>query len=319
MYKSGRIRFDTRKYDLDEVFRRYKSGNLIFYKKNSITGKRRSKVTREVLEALLRGIPFPPVYTSELQTGELLVLDKSDRLRFLMEYLVFAYGEDQKENQMEQSNYFSEIRQMYSDWMKDIFYAPIMLHVIDYTNPKYVHMQVGAFVEEWPVTQEQSVWNVIYQKSGAQILEDLLADIRYSPKAVLMVQYQFLYFMMVLFAALGMFDDAVFQDADKFQLIEKTIYWLQFGNDEDVKKLCEKFKVIYELLSERRVGNRLFLQASPERITKYLCFMGAWKTIRDDHIEEVYENRKIRARVIDCDMSFHDISKILEFFRRGDL
>ena len=70
---------------------RYKQGKIIFYEKKCATWKRREKVVQDIIKALLRGIPFPPVYASELQTGELLILDKSDKLRFLLEYL--AHGD----------------------------------------------------------------------------------------------------------------------------------------------------------------------------------------------------------------------------------
>ena len=319
MYKNSKISFDTRKYDVDEAFRRYQSGILIFYKKRSIAGKRRSKVTREVLEALLKGIPLPPVYTSELQTGELLVLDKSDRLRFLMEFLEFAYGKDQTESKTVQSKYFAEIKDMYSDWINDIFYAPIVLHVIDYINPKYVHMQVGAFIEEWSVTKEQSVRNVLYQKEGAQALERMLEDIHDSPRSELMVQYQFLYFMMVIFMTYEVFDYAVYRNADKFQLLEETMHLLQNDSGKHVRNLCEKFKILYALFNERKIGNRWVLQLSPELTTKYICFMGAWYNIRGNNFEEVYENKKIKTLIMDCDMGFQGISKLLEYFREGHL
>lgn len=42
---------------------------------------------KETVKALARGIPFPSVYASELQTGELLILDKSEKFRILLEQL----------------------------------------------------------------------------------------------------------------------------------------------------------------------------------------------------------------------------------------
>lgn len=91
MYNNERVIIDTRKYDIDEMLFRYKQGKIIFYEKKCATWKRREKVVQDIIKALLRGIPFPPVYASELQTGELLILDKSDKLRFLLEYL--AHGD----------------------------------------------------------------------------------------------------------------------------------------------------------------------------------------------------------------------------------
>lgn len=91
MYNNERVVIDTRKYDIDEMLLRYKQSKIIFYEKKNVTWKRREKIIQDVTEALLRGIPFPLVYASELQTGELLILDKSDKLRFLLEHLAHGY------------------------------------------------------------------------------------------------------------------------------------------------------------------------------------------------------------------------------------
>ena len=134
MHKNQRIIIDTRTYVVDEIFERYKRGMLIFYKKGLTTKNRENKITWQVLKALARGIPFPPVYVSELQTGEMLVLDKSDRLRLLMKYLDYGYDNYEEYLKIQEMGYWSE-----RDFLKDIFYSPIFLHVIDYMNPRYMH------------------------------------------------------------------------------------------------------------------------------------------------------------------------------------
>ena len=84
MYNNERVIIDTRKYDIDEMLFRYKQGKIIFYEKNVCYMEATGKSSSRHNKALLRGIPFPPVYASELQTGELLILDKSDKLRFFV-------------------------------------------------------------------------------------------------------------------------------------------------------------------------------------------------------------------------------------------
>ena len=172
MHKNQRIIIDTRTYVVDEIFERYKRGMLIFYKKGLTTKNRENKITWQVLKALARGIPFPPVYVSELQTGEMLVLDKSDRLRLLMKYLDYGYDNYEEYLKIQEMGYWSE-----RDFLKDIFYSPIFLHVIDYMNPRYMHMQVGAFVEEWSATQEQSIRNVLYRGAKLEVFEELVSRI----------------------------------------------------------------------------------------------------------------------------------------------
>ncbi|MFR8249839.1 MAG: hypothetical protein ACLVAT_12660 [Lachnospiraceae bacterium] len=96
-----------------------------------------------------KGIPFPSVYASELQTGELLILDKSEKFRILLEQL----------------NYENLDRDIMDRYMlKDVLYSQIIIYVIDYMNPKYMHMEVGEFIEEWQPSQEQSVRNILYKR-----------------------------------------------------------------------------------------------------------------------------------------------------------
>lgn len=314
MYKRERIIIDTRKYDVDEVFERYKRGLLIFYEKSAIKRTHKSKVTREVLEALSRGLPFPPVYVSELQTGELLVLDKSDRLRFLMEYLAYGFKTNSGSSfQIEEMRYLAE-----KSFVKDIFYSTIILHVIDYVNPRYMHMQVGAFIEGWSATQEQSIRSILYQRLGMQVLDELFSEMNYPPKLKLSMQYKLIYFIMVSFITFKNFDYLENQNADKFQLLEKTMYELQDKDYSFLKDLCELFEYIF--IKQILNSNKWFLQASPENKTKYLCFMGAWIRIRNGYnLDEVFENKKIRNIIINCDMGYRSISRILEDFREGNL
>ncbi len=307
MHENERIVIDTRKYSVDEVFERYMRGLLVFYKKSNVARTRKDKVTREVLGALSKGIPFPPVYVSEQQTGELLVLDKSDRLRFLMECL-----------ESNHVGYYIEKR-----LEKNIFYSSVILHVIEYINPKYMHMQVGAFIEEWSAIQEQSVRNILYQGVEMEIAWKLISDMHYSFKSELNLQYNFIYFIMTNFILFDTFDYSQYQDADKFQLMEKTIYELRYQDYSFLKELSKEFEALYCLIYQRenvyRYGG-LFSNYSVERGTKYLCFMSAWNKIRGEYfLEEMSRNKRIKEMVINCDMSYESISRVLEDFRRGNL
>ena len=56
----------------------------------SVPAKTRAKRIERVsgtLEAVLMGMVLPVIYVSERQDGSLLVLDASDRLQYLMEFL----------------------------------------------------------------------------------------------------------------------------------------------------------------------------------------------------------------------------------------
>lgn len=311
MYNSKKIIIDTRKFDMNEIFERYRKGLLIFFEKRNTIKSQKNRVINEVLEALSRGIPFPPVYVSELQTGELLVLDKSDRLRFLMEYLEQGPGSSQwKMSGIAAGNY---------DFMKDIFYTEVILYVIDYWNPKYMHMQVGAFIEEWTAAQEQSVRNILYDGEGIRILRKLLEEIHVSLKSKLQMQYSFLYYMMVHLITARFFDHSEYENADKFQLLEQTLYELEaieMSYLRDLRDQCMKT----ETLIKERLRGTFMLGHTQEVKTKYMCFLGAWMQINGEYcIDWLLENQKMKYRMRECDMSFKNIDSILEDFRRENL
>lgn len=300
MFKSERIIIDTRKYDIDEIFERYKRGGLIFYEKGNAYNIRKNKITREVLEALSRGIPFPSVYVSELQTGELLVLDKSDRLRFLMEYLDHRF-------EINNTDYLFE---------KDIFYAPVILYVIDYINPKYMHMQVGSFIEEWSATQEQGVRNVLYQGEKKQIFDNLLSEIDYPKRSRLSIQYNFIYFIMVEFVISEKFHCQRYQGEDKFQLLENTIFEIGYMDERNLRDLCSRLEQFYYLIRQKNYIGGLLSHFSLEIQTKYLCFMNVWINLGGKgSLELIFEQKRIKNMIENCDMSYRSIIKIAECFR----
>ena len=129
MYNNERVRIDIRKYSLDEMVYRYSQNKILFcnHRYGWTKGNPKEKL-KETVKALARGIPFPSVYASELQTGELLILDKSEKFRILLEQL----------------NYENLDRDIMDRYMlKDVLYSQIIIYVIDYMNPKYMHMEVG--------------------------------------------------------------------------------------------------------------------------------------------------------------------------------
>lgn len=308
MYNSKKIIIDTRKLDMYDIFERYKSGLLIFYEKRRIVKSQKISVIKEVLEALARGIPFPPVYVSELQTGKLLVLDKSDRLRFLMEYLEHAFGITTDR----------DLKREFGDpyFMKDVLYTEVLLYVIDYWNPKYMHMQVGAFIEEWTVAQEQSVRNILYDGAGVQALEKVLTESYVSRKSEFQMQYGFIYFIMVHFILIRKFDGSEYENADKFQLIDQSFGELEYIKLPYLIELRDAFMRAQNLF-DRRFQKIFNFRYTQERKTKYVCFIGAWMQIYGEYcLDELLESKEMKRRMTECDMSYRDIHFILEDFRR---
>ena len=306
MYISKRAIIDTRKYDVREIFFRYKQGKVWFYEKNATAWKKPKKIVREVLWALMRGIPFPPVYASELQTGELLILDKSDKLRFLLEYL---------KHREENIRDFREEDDMY--FTKDVMYSPIILYVIDYMNPKYMHMQIGKFVEEWTPTQEQSIWDILYRKEGADKLKEMVKVIRPSGRANLTLEYNLLYFIMSDFWVKGLLLSYQSEESEKFQLLENTMNEMKYRKSEELEEIFDEFITLYFVAQQGVTRNYVLKSKNTEERMKYLCFMHMCKVVEKDFTNyRIFELKEIQNKVENCDMSYNNIKRTFDFIER---
>ena len=303
MYSSERVVIDTRKYDIDEMLFRYKQGKIILPEKKAVVWKRSERTVKEVMRALLRGIPFPPVYASELQTGELLILDKSDKLRFLLEYL--THGESINDRYMSEDMYL----------LRDIMYSTIMVYVIDYMNPKYIHMQVGKFVEEWTPSQEQSIWNMLYQRYNTSCLEHMVTKVRYFGTTKLILEYYLMHFAMVDFIQNGWLKEYEYREAEKFRLLEDTLHEMNYRNKYVLDDLCNEFERIFDWLN---VYNRYFLKGkNTEEKMKHLCFMHIYDRYYGN-LENYrrFASKMFQRKVENCDMSYKGILDVINFIKR---
>lgn len=300
MYISERARIDTRQYHVEEIFERYKRGMLIFYNKPRSFGYQRERITKEVLDALNRWIPFPPVYVSELQTGEFLVLDKSDRLRCLLEFLA-------KNNVV---NNFE---------LKDIYYAPILVHVIDYINPRYMHMQIGSFIEEWTALQEQSVRNIVYKRELDWIYSELDYRRLHAIGGNLRNQYIFFYFSMFYYVykkKLKVFES---RNVDKFQMLEEVIQKMCEESPQEIEIMVNSLEDVYGAIGNLYGSSKYFMHMQIEKQTKYICFLWFLKMEKGGYdIQDIFEKRIFRLEIEKCDMSYGDIMKVMDMLRRGD-
>ena len=120
-----------------------------------------------------------------------------------------------------------------------------MLYVIDYMNPRYMHMQVGKFVEEWTAMQEQSVWNVLYHGDDINILKYMIKEARHYRFTKLNLQYYLMHYLMVDFVVCDLSNEFEYERFDRFQLLEKTLNKLEYKSRKDLKNLSNEFNRIY--------------------------------------------------------------------------
>lgn len=321
MYYKEKVIVDTRKFNIAELYERYKRGMIIFPEMRNVLSKRRNQMIREMLEALLKGIPFPVIYASEQQMGELLIFDKSNRLRYLLEYLDNNYRMTGGEalSYLGESVYFDDIKQENPKEARDILYSEIVFYIIDYMNPKYMHMQIGSFLEEWTISQEQSIRKILYRDDEWKILDILLSMSSSGKRPSLATRYEFENFIMFHMVASKYLEGYKenLQTADRFQLYEIVIEELKFVNHTFLQNLCRLFDEVYELVEyELRYGVGLF-QRNQVLKSKYMCFTGyliavdikiPWKILVRD--------RNLRKIIEDCDMSYISICQSIDILRR---
>lgn len=162
-FLENRIDSLEKKIPVDILYKMYSDRKLLFPAIPWPGAKKRTEKVSGTVEAILMGIIIPAVYTSELQDGSLLVLDTGDELRFLLEFLEGKYPVGKLEFYPELDGY--DIRRMEQEFPRATLLLmdfPIQLQIIEYTTPRYMHMQVGRYIEKWNFTREQGIRNILY-------------------------------------------------------------------------------------------------------------------------------------------------------------
>lgn len=178
--KNSKIRIYELKYDLYDLVDRYQSKGVIFPSRN-ILQQHRQNITREAISALLYGIPYPQVYVSELQNGQWLVLEKDSRLQCLLEFIVGKFDIEMPEILKEHYTIYrydgrNEFLSFSSRDRQDILRTKVPICIIEYETPSYMHLRIGAYIENWTVEQEEAVRRVLYADNGIHILQRALRN-----------------------------------------------------------------------------------------------------------------------------------------------
>lgn len=152
-----------KKISIYQLQRMCRDRRLVFPSVPSKVRMRKIESVSETLETILMGILLPVVYVSERQDGSLLVLDASDRLLHLMEFLEGSYPIAGLEFYPELDGCrLEEMEQKFPRITSLIYDYKMLFQVIEYTTPKYMHMLVGNYIEKWNFTREQGIRNELY-------------------------------------------------------------------------------------------------------------------------------------------------------------
>lgn len=167
-----------KKIPVYQLHRMYQERRVVFPNIPSSGRARKMAKISETLETVFLGLSLPVVYASERQDGSLLVLDTSDHLRYLMEFLDGRYPAGELEFYPKLSGYrLEEMEEQFPRITSLLYDYRASFQIIEYTTPKYMHMQVGKYIEKWNFTREQGIRNQLYGEELDCLLDSLVCDL----------------------------------------------------------------------------------------------------------------------------------------------
>lgn len=230
-----------------QIYQMYRERKIVFPKVPLM--KRFKKIERisQSIEIILLGFALPTVYVSERQDGSLLVLESEDRLRCLIDFLEGCYpvrglefypeldecGIEQMERQFPRR----------TSWLYDYKFSFL---VIEYTTPRYMHMQMGSFIERWNFTREQGIRNELYGEDLERRLVYMEQSLWESPaffsKVSLNRQYMVLRILMYHFARIGDIQAGLGENLNVQQLLDCTAVLILEKDSQWINDTADAFR-----------------------------------------------------------------------------
>lgn len=110
------VELSEKKFAVENLVRLYEGGRIHFpqvpgRKVRVSSGK---KIVSELLKVIQIGIPMPIIYASELQNGDLLILESTDRLGYLLKYIEGEFSVSMEEVSQDSDTCF------FVNWMEEI-------------------------------------------------------------------------------------------------------------------------------------------------------------------------------------------------------
>lgn len=325
MYNLSAKSIDTyeKKISVEQAYRWYKSGSILFPKSPLVIKRRKVEKTADTLESVFMGILFPYVYVSELQDGRLLVLDASDRLRHLFGFLDGNYPAGYMEFYPELEGYYIHELEESDPRLTSVLYDyAVPLQLIEYKTPKYLHIQVGKHVEKWNYSREQGVRNVLYGGKAVRLLEKIASEkcmsAGFFSRSSLNRQYVILRILMYRLIFTDRMEERECRDMGLQQLLDRTMSLLENCGHEilgemmnDVPELTEEIsqwekKSDYDLSENRGKEPQI-------RILSYL-YAAAWECSESGYsikknLEKIVWDEPIMTMIEKDEVNYGNIRK----------
>ena len=174
MFYSERDAIDIyeRKYSIQEIWWMDEEDRLLFAPVRRNRNRIRN-IVRNAVEAIELGIPMPPIYVSEQQNGDFLVLESKDTIYSLLQFLKNNIGIENDQNDADRRMSFYEIDHENPRLASMIMRTVVPVQIIEYRSPKYMHMLTGKFIENWTENREYAIRKIIYKDSRIELVESI--------------------------------------------------------------------------------------------------------------------------------------------------
>lgn len=216
-----------KKISVRQIYLMYQEKKIVFPEAPLIKKSTGIERVSGIVEIILLGFALPAIYVSERQDGSLLVLNSDDGLRCLISFLDGYYPVRGLEFYPELEGY--GIRQLESEfprrtsWLYDYRFS---FQIIEYTTPRYMHIQMGNYIERWNFTREQGVRNELYGKDLEERLRFLEQEggqsAAFFSKVSLNRQYMVLRILMYCFVRMGDVQGGQRENLTFQQLLDRT-------------------------------------------------------------------------------------------------
>ena len=269
-----------KKLSVQQIYQMYQEKKIVLPKAPPM--KRAMKIERisQIVEIILLGLALPAVYVSEKQNGSLLVLEADDRLRCLIEFLEGYYPVRGLEFYPELDECrVEQLEQKFPRMGLRLYDYRFSFQIIEYTTPRYMHMQMGNYIERWNFTREQGIRNELYGKDLERRLVCLEQTLEEFPvffsKVSLNRQYMVLRILMCHFVRMGEIQDEWGEILNFQQLLDRTAVLVPQKNSQWMSEMADAFRAATEELVnwDLRVHYGLEREKGKERQARVLSYL----------------------------------------------
>lgn len=313
MYYNEEIRIYKKSFSLYRLYQMFCAGELICEKKVASARSSTKKQAAKALDILLMAIPYPTVYLSELQDGSYLLIESKDMLLSLLQYVDNHFACETEGYGADYTNmFFRELEGRYPAIASSIMNSEIDCQIIDYGTPRYLHMKVGYYLQEWSIAREQRIWNVLYDGIAVVRLEELAkAAIGYR-SSIYIREAEILRIMLVQYVAEGRIQEDYWQEGrEPYFLIEQIWAELKCMSENELydwEKGISRYYDTYYTLGQsfltRYDGKSRF------RLSEHAYMFYAW--IRGYDTERMFDERAIWRNIEKRGWSLEGIQRNLD-------